>query len=188
MRRSPTRLAKVRSIRAVTVLAAVVIALALPASVLAARPIEQFRDHFTETFTTELCGIEVDAVITGTDNFFVYEDGSFKDALSVRQTFTNPDTGKSVVVSAAGPVSGTAIIDEEAGTITFVTSYVGLPEKIQSTRGPVLLRDAGIITFSDTFDLETDEFLGAQVSVRGPHPDAESDFELFCQTIVPALT
>jgi hypothetical protein len=161
----------------------------IPGSALAAsKPIAQFHDHFTETSPAELCGIEVDLVITVTDNFFLYEDGSFKDALSVRQTFTNPDTGKSVVVSVAGTTTGTATIDEDAGTITFVTSYVGLPEKIQSGHGPVLLRDAGIITFTDTFDLETGEFLGTQVSIHGPHPEAEADFELFCQTIVPALT
>lgn len=154
----------------------------------ASKPVAQFHDHFTETFTTELCGIEVDAVVTVTDNVFIYEDGSFKDAASVRQTFTNPDTGKSVVVSVAGTTTGTAIIDEDAGTITLVTSYVGLPERIATARGPILLRDAGIITFEDTFDLETGEFLGTQVSVHGPHPEADADFELFCQTIVPALT
>jgi hypothetical protein len=173
---------------------ALVLALALalfliPGTALAAsKPIAQFHDHFTETFSTELCGIEVDAVIVVTDNFFVYEDDSFKDFLSVRQIFTNPDTGKSVVVSSAGTVTGSAIIDEAAGTITFVTSFVGLPEKIQSAQGTVLLRDAGIITFQDTFDLETGEFLGTQVSVHGPHPEAASDFALFCETIVPALT
>jgi hypothetical protein len=154
----------------------------------ASKPIAQFHDHFTESFSAELCGIEVDAVITVTDNFFVYEDGSFKDALSVRQTFTNPDTGKSVVLTAAGTTTGTAIIDEDAGTISFVTSFVGLPEKIATAHGSVLLRDAGIITFTDTFDFETGEFLGTQVSVHGPHPEADADFELFCQTIVPALT
>jgi hypothetical protein len=150
--------------------------------------IAQFHDHFTDSFPTDLCGIEVDAVIAVTDNFFLYENDTFKDAISVRQTFTNPDTGKSVQVSSAGTVTGSAIIDEEAGTITFVTSYVGLPEKIQTARGRVLTRDAGIITFRDTFDLATGDFLGTQVSVHGPHPEAEQEFALFCATVVPALT
>jgi hypothetical protein len=92
------------------------------------------------------------------------------------------------MVSSGGTVKGTAIIDEDAGTITFVTSFVGLPEKIQLPRGRVLTLDAGIITFEDTFDLETFEFLGTQVTVHGPHPEADADFELFCETIVPALT
>ena len=161
----------------------------IPGTALAAsKPIAQFHDHFTDTFSTELCGIDVDAVIVVTDNFFLYEDDTFKDTSSVRQTFTNPDTGKSVMVSSGGTVKGTAIIDEDAGTITFVTSFVGLPEKIQLPRGRVLTLDAGIITFEDTFDLETFEFLGTQVTVHGPHPEADADFELFCETIVPALT
>jgi hypothetical protein len=85
-------------------------------------------------------------------------------------------------------VTGTAVIDEQAGTITFVTSFVGLPEKIQTAQGAVLLRDAGVITFADTFDLETGEFLGSEVTIKGPHPEADSDFVLFCEVITEALT
>lgn len=80
------------------------------------------------------------------------------------------------------------IIDEEAGTITFLTSPIGLPEKIQTANGPVLLRDAGVITFADTFDLETGEFLSSETIVnKGPHPEADSDFTLFCEVITGAL-
>jgi hypothetical protein len=153
----------------------------------ASKPIDQFHDHFTDSFSTDLCGIEVDAVIVVTDNFFLYEGDAFKDASSVRITYTNPDNGNSVVVSSAGTISGTSIIDEEAGTITFVNTYKGLPEKIQTANGRVLTRDAGVITFMDTFDLETEEFLGSEVSVRGPHPEADADFALFCETVVSAL-
>ena len=83
---------------------------------------------------------------------------------------------------------GPALIDEQAGTITFVTSYAGLPEKIQTAHGAVLLRDAGIISFADTFDLATGEFLGSEVTIKGPHPEADSDFVLFCEVITAALT
>jgi hypothetical protein len=154
----------------------------------ASKPVAQFHDHFTDRFSGEVCGIDVDFVVVVTDNFFIYADGSFKDALSVRQTFTNPVNGNSVLLSSAGTVTGTAIIDEAAGTITFVTSFKGLPEKIQTSHGSVLVRDAGVITFRDTFDLETGEFLGTEVTVSGPHPEADSDFTLFCETIVAALT
>jgi hypothetical protein len=153
----------------------------------ASKPIEQFHDHFTDSFSTELCGLQVDAVIVVSDNFFVYEGDAFKDASSVRITYTNPDNGNSVLVSSAGTVSGTATVDEAAGTITFVNTYTGLPEKIQTANGSVLTRDAGVITLSDTFDLETGEFLSRDVSVSGPHPEADADFELFCETLVSAL-
>jgi hypothetical protein len=153
----------------------------------AATPIEQFHDHFTDSFATEICGIPVDAQIRVTDNFFVYAD-SFKDTSSVSATFTNPVNGKSVTVFNAGQISGPPpIVDEEAGTITFTTSFKGLPEKIQTAHGPVLLRDAGVISFSDTFDLATGEFISSDVVIKGPHPEADSDFELFCQVISGAL-
>jgi hypothetical protein len=160
----------------------------LPAGALAARPVEQFHDHFTDTFSDEVCGIPVDAMIVVTDNFFVYADDSFKDTSSVMVTFTNPENGKSADLSNAGQITGTAIVDEEAGTITFITSFKGLPEKIQTAQGPVLLRDAGVITFIDTFDLETGDFISSDVVVKGPHPEADSDFELFCEVMTAALT
>ena len=78
-------------------------------------------------------------------------------------------------------------MDEEAGTITFTSTFKGLPEKIQTANGPVLLRDAGIITFMDTFDLDTGEFISSDVIIKGPHPEAESDFTLFCEVITEAL-
>jgi hypothetical protein len=160
-----------------------------PGTALGAEPIAQFHDHFTESFSGEICGIPVDIDLVVTDNFFLYEDFSFKDTSSVMATFTNPVNGKSVVVSNAGQVSGPPpIVDEEAGTITFLTSFKGLPEKIQTANGPVLLRDAGIITFADTFDLETGDFISSEIVIKGPHPEADSDFTLFCEVISEALT
>ena len=174
-----------------TLLVALVTALVVfPATALAAKPIAQFHDHFTDSFSDEICGIPVDVDVVVTDNFFVYADDTFKDTSSVKQTFTNPANGKSVVLSVAGQITGPPpVVDEEAGTITFLTSYKGLPEKIQTAHGAVLLRDAGIITFADTFDLETGEFISSETIVnKGPHPEADSDFTLFCEVISGALT
>jgi hypothetical protein len=168
--------------------AAFAVGVVLPAAAVAAQPVERFHDNFRDTFSDEVCGIPVDGVAVGVDNFILYADDSFKDTSSVRITFTNPENGKSVTVSNAGQVSGTAIIDEAAGTITFVTTFKGLPERIQTAQGPVLLRDAGIATFVDVFDLETGEFISSDVIFKGPHPDAESDFEAFCEVVTPALS
>ena len=171
-----------------TVAAAFVAFVLLPAGALAVQPVEQFHDHFTESFSEEICGIPVNTTVVVTDNFFLYADDSFKDLSSVMATFTNPENGQSVVLSNAGQVSGTAIVDEEAGTISFVTTYKGLPEKIQTSGGPVLLRDAGVISFVDTFDLETGDFISSDVIIKGPHPEAESDFEAFCEVMTDALS
>jgi hypothetical protein len=179
-------MARPKLVRAV--FTALIVVLALPGAVLAAKPVAAFHDHFTDAFSGEICGIPVEIKIVVTDNFFLYADDSFKDASSAMQTFTNPDNGKAVVVSNAGTVTGTAVIDEQANTITFVTSFKGLPEKIQTANGPVLLRDAGVITFADTFDLTTGDFIGSEVTITGPHPEADSAFVLFCELVTTALT
>jgi hypothetical protein len=177
-----------RSILVRVVVTALMVVLALPGAALAAKPIAAFHDHFTDSFSGEVCGIPVEIKLVVTDNFSLYADDSFKDTSSVQMTYTNPDNGNSVVLSSAGTVTGTALIDEQAGTITFVTSFVGLPEKIQTAQGAVLLRDVGVATFADTFDLATGEFLGTEVTLNGPHPEADSDFVLFCEVITEALT
>jgi hypothetical protein len=161
----------------------------VPGTALGAKPIAQFHDHFTDSFSTEICGIPVDAEVVVTDNFFLYTEESFKDTASVRATFTNPANGNSIIISNAGQVSGPPpIIDEEAGTITFLTNFKGLPEKIQTANGPVLLRDVGFVTFADTFDLETGDFISSEVIINnGPHPDLDSDFALFCEVVTEAL-
>ena len=124
-----------------------------------------------------------------TNNFFLYADGTFKATGSFQATFTNPETGESVVVSSAGQVTGPPpVVDEEAGTITFLTSYKGLPEKIQTAQGPVLLRDAGVAVFTDVFDLATGDLISSDISFKGPHPDLASDFTLFCEVITEALS
>jgi len=170
------------------VFTALIVALALPGATLAARPIAAFHDHFTDSFPSDICGIPVQVDLVVSDNFFEYADGSFKDAAANMSTFTNLDNGKSVVVSSAGTVTGSAIIDEQANTITFVTTYKGMPEKIQTGHGGVLTRDAGIISFRDTFDLTTGDFLGTEVTIRGPHPEADADYALFCDVVTGALT
>jgi len=162
--------------------------LALPGTALGAQPIERFHVHFTDIFSDEVCGIPVEIDLVVTDIFVLYADDTFRDTSSASQTFTNPVNGESVILSSAGIVTGSAVVNEEAGTVTFFTTFKGLPEKIQSANGSVLTRDAGIITFADTFDLETGEFISAQITAKGPHPEADSDFALFCEVISEALS
>ena len=57
---------------------------------------------------------------------------------------------------------------------------------MKTPHGGVLLRDAGYVVTRDTFD--GDELIDQEILVnKGPHPDLESGFELFCETVVPAL-
>jgi hypothetical protein len=154
-----------------TLLRALVVALIaafaiLPAGALGAKP-EIFHSDFLDTEEgVDVCGITVDIVSEGvfTDKAFFDKEGNF-----VRFTDVEP------------------LIDEEAGTITFTSTFIGLPEKIQTANGPVLLRDAGFATFVDTFDLETGDLISSDLIIKGPHPEADSDFTLFCEVITEAL-
>jgi hypothetical protein len=177
-----------------TLLLAVVLALAVaPAGALGAKP-ERFHERVVEFFEAEdVCGFTVDVTVEGvfTDLVFFDKEGNFVRFMSLssfRVTFTEAD-GDSVVLQNSGLFQeAEPIIDEEAGTITFVVTFKGLPEKIQTAQGPVLTRDAGIVTFAETFDLETGEFISTEIiAVKGPHPELESDFELFCEVITDAL-
>jgi hypothetical protein len=150
--------------------------LALMASGTAAAPlVEQFHGMFSETIPEDnLCGI----------------DDTFKDQFRLNQTFTLAETGKSVLFFVAQQFKSVGPpIDNGDGTITFVSTFKGLPQKVKLPNGAVLVRDAGFAQFNATFDATTDEFLGeTHTPVKGPHPILDSDGALFCEVVVPALT
>jgi hypothetical protein len=116
---------------------------------------------------------------------------SFSDNSSIKTTLTNPLNGKSLIISAAGRHTGTATGDF-SGLVTFTDNYKGLPEKISLPNGPTLSRDAGVLTEVQVVDFSTDPN-GVLVSdtftlEHGPHPDADSNFDLFCNVLLPALS
>jgi hypothetical protein len=159
-----------------------------PGTAFGAAPM-QFHDHFTDSFSTDACGISVDVNLVVTDNFFVYADGSSRETFSVSETLTNPANGKTVTVSDAGQQTVQAIVNQQANTVTFNVTNKGVPEKIQTPHGPVLSRDAGFITRTFVFDLTTQDLISATTTVnKGPHSEADSDFALFCELITEALS
>lgn len=171
--------------------AALVAAMAVPTSGLAAKP-TKFHDNFDDTFTVaDFCGIAVTGHAVGVDNFVVLtvdangDPLSFKDTSSVKVTYTAAN-GKSIVVSSAGQHTGSATTNQD-GSVTFFDTYKGLPEKIFTPQGPVLTRDAGIISFATTFAANGD-FVSQVVTQSGPHPEADADFALFCQIVTPLLS
>jgi hypothetical protein len=164
--------------------------LALMASTAGAAPlVNRFHGTFSETFPDNICGIDGTTVVSGMDNIQEFADGTFKDEFRQNYVFTSAATGKSVLLFVAQQFTGTGPIDNGDGTITFVSTFKGLPEKIKLPNGRVLSRDAGFVSFNDTFDATTGEFLGETISPEnGPHPDLDSGFALFCDVIVPALS
>ena len=102
-------------------------------------------------------------------------------------TLTNPVTGAKVSIHFAGPFTATIVSFNEDGGTTELQTFKGLPELIKTAHGGVLLRDAGYVTFLRTFDADGDMVSSEVVLERGPHPDLDSDFEAFCEVVVPAL-
>jgi hypothetical protein len=176
----------------IAAVAAATAATAMP-SIAGAEPPDRFHAHFTDTLLDiEVCGITVDIVfdVVITEQAFFDNQGNFDRFMtnvSGRETWT-ADNGKSIRLQYSNQVVATEVIDEAAGTITFSDTFRGLPEKIMTRGGPVLTRDAGLITFTATFDLETGDLISEDVSFTGPHPEAESDFTLFCEVITAALS
>jgi hypothetical protein len=170
-----------------------VLAVALPGIGVAAAPIVNEHNRFTDTFPDQLCDIPGTSTISVVDNLRLFADGTFLDTSRFTQVFTAEETGKQVQISAAGQASGpTDPIDNGDGTITFVATIIGLPERLSIPGGPTLSLDAGTVTIAQTFFVEENgdlTFVSQTVSgEHGPHPDLASDFELFCDVLVPVLT
>ena len=146
------------------------------------------RGAFTDAYTAQECGIVVDAEIAVRFNVFWNAEQGARATMYSETTMTNPDTGKTVVITTTTHAEGPApIIDEDAGTATFYSHATGLWQKIQSPNGPVLLVSAGDLGFKQVFDLETWEMLSMERTVEsGPHPGA--DEARYCEAITDALT
>ena len=151
-------------------------------------------EHFSFTHPTNVCGFSGTVAVHGTSVFRDTGNGTFFASGTWFGVFT-ADNGKSSTLSFAGPSKQTspAVIDEQAKTVTIMTTYGGLFEKLSITGGPTLTRDAGIVTLVDVFEYTGDPNspLGDLISetlsgLHGPHPDVLSG-SVFCDVLVPYL-
>jgi hypothetical protein len=149
-------------------------------------------DQFTvdETFTEELCGIEVTTHLEIKGNVLIFED-RFVDLSRLEITWTN----------AAGDwlrnsISGAAFVEEQldGDILTITERHVGVHSHLTSAAGQEPVFDRGTVTFLITIDLndleneEDDVLLSFDVIfVAGPHPEIESDFALFCEVVEDVL-
>jgi hypothetical protein len=132
------------------------------------------------------------AVVHGTSVFRDTGNGTYFMSGTFFGVFT-ADNGKSTTLQGAGPQRQTSppVIDEQAGTVTIMTSYEGLFEKFSITGGPTLSLNAGTVTFVDVFEYTGDpndpvgDFSSETLSgLHGPHPDLLSGG---CEVLVPYL-
>ncbi len=142
-----------------------------------------------QTGQFDLCGVATTTHDVGVDVFST-SGNTFFDRYNVRTTFTAAN-GVVIDLHAAGTVTGTLDpVPNGDGTYTNTVTFKGLPEQFKLPNGDMLTRDAGIITFVDTlvpdglggFTLQSEQLI-----VRGPHPEADSGFNLECQILAPIL-
>ena len=160
--------------------------LVFAAGALAAKPLHS---HQSGTDTdTNFCGTgqTVNVSWDGVENLWLGPNSYEKSTGQLKTVYTNPANGKSVTVSSSGPLVVTRQ-DDGGGAYTYVVSFRGQQEKIQPSRGgPILSKDAGYLTFYDHYDA-ADNYLGTDVVEHGQHPEADSDFSLFCSVVPSAL-
>jgi hypothetical protein len=152
-------------------------------------------EHFSYTVPPHnQCGISGTAAVHGTSVFRDTGNGTYFMSGTWFGVFT-ADNGKSATLSFAGPAKQTSppVIDEQAGTVTIMTTYGGLFEKLSITGGPTLTRDAGPVTLVDVYGYTGNpndpvgDFISATWSgLHGPHPDLLDD-SVFCDVLVPYL-
>jgi hypothetical protein len=181
------------ALRVGVLIAAVVaiVAVVIPASgVAAGRVLFHSHENFSDTFPDNICGIDGTSVVKGVDDFWVYANDLVKDNVTLDQVFTATASGKAVRIHVAQQfTSNDQPIDNGDGTVTFIDTFKGLPEQLKIDHGPVLSRDAGNVTLVRIFDGTTGDFISQTVSSeKGPHPDLDSDFAVFCDVLIPALT
>lgn len=166
----------------------------------AAKLVDRSHMHIVETFSDTVCGIRLTITldVIANDQERLAKSGFplFKSHGRGTLTFTNPATGKSVTNFFASTSKDLTVVDNGDGTITLRTAVTGIPEKIRLSDGTVAIKDRGRVVFVTVLDYngtptntEDDVVLSEDIeSISGPHPDLESNFTLFCDVLVPALT
>lgn len=143
-----------------------------------------------DDFLSDVCGIEVYVEGSGRDTVNVYPDGSTVVHFGSTFVLHSPDTGETLYRKEAAKFRAapeTEVFDPEAETLTISwdETFTGLPAKWSKRGEGVLLRDAGWVRFQGTVVLDVSGPEPEEVSfeeivtVRGPHPELETDVLAF---------
>jgi hypothetical protein len=178
--------------RVVFPILATTLAMSLSAGgVLAAQPTHE-RLVIDETSTADLCGLQVTQHVVVHVNVVTYPDGLRRDLSTTLITWTNAD-GDWLSTFSVGPFIFSEVVNAD-GTTTFTLSARGVQELVRSARGIEAAFDRGQITFVTTIDFGDPEnpdddvvIFDGITFVAGPHPEADSDFALFCQVVTEVL-
>lgn len=150
-------------------------------------------NHFTvaDSFTDhDFCGtgqtVNISVSVRGTEFLSPNQPVDYRNVTEGYTVFTNPLNGATVIQHFANQFSDTIISGDPEGLHTHELTIKGQPELFRTDHGGVLIRDAGYIVLHEVDN--GDEFVSSEIVVdRGPHPEAESDFTLFCDVMTSAL-
>jgi hypothetical protein len=181
--------AGVRRMAAATALSVAMMAVVgAPGALAAGQQHDHFRDIGTDV-DADFCGTgqEIDVAFNVLVNeWLAPHKADFKSTATGKFTLTNPLTGDTAIGRFAGPTWAVIVSGDPEGDHVEDVTVKGLPELWKLPHGRVLIRDAGYVVLRQT--IEDGEVVSQEVLVqKGPHPELDSDFELFCETLVPAL-
>ncbi len=150
-------------------------------------------NHFTitESFTDgDFCGtgqaVETSVFVRVTEFLAPNQPVDYRNVTEGNVVFTNPQNGATVIRHFAGPQSDTIISGDPEGVSTHEISVFGLVQLLRTANGGVLMRNAGYLVLHEVFN--DDELVSTEIVVdKGPHPNAESGFALFCDLTTDAL-
>ena len=176
-------------VRSVSILAALIVGVAVPGVAQAAPPLENSHYDFVDVFSFDDCGFTIDFEGTNTGHFMVREvegsDGQAffaHDNYQYRNVLTNPETGAFMVVYGHGLFREITARHVEGNIWEFTAADAGQPQTIEDSEGNVVLTESGRVTFRALFDTLGDGEPGGVLleeeitSVSGPHPGIDSDF------------
>jgi hypothetical protein len=169
-------------------LAALVVALALPAVAPAAPVVKgppSFHNRFVEDFVDDdFCGTgeSVSIHLDGRETVWERED-AFKIVFNLRASFTHD--GVTLVALNAGRILGVVLPARPGAARTEEIVETGLRARLKLPNGGVLTSDHGLLHYVISFD-ENEEVVGVEVlRDRGGHPAFESD--VLCEAATAAF-
>jgi hypothetical protein len=167
----------------VAVAATIVVAAAVSALGLAAKPVVNEHVNFTsDPYADNWCGLDGTSVDRVVAHFKEDASGASLETLNVTTFFTATASGKSMEIRQTGARRVSAPTDNGDGTVSVIVTNSGLSPGFKLLNGPPIVLDVGLVEFRVTFDAATGEFVSFEVlRERGQRPPG-------CALIVAALT
>jgi hypothetical protein len=133
-----------------------------------ARIIEQDRWSFSDSYSDEVCGIDVEIDVTASGLFMIRAGRPGSPAFFVsnvyefREVVTNPETGASMVVRGKGNFREVTATQVDGDIYRFRAQEAGQLFVIEDSAGRVVYRDRGLLVFESLFDTFGDDVPGGE--------------------------